>query len=233
MKKVTFRRLIAYVLDIIIVSIIASALSGIKFLNPYYDKYIVVQEKYTETITNSEDDSLNVTEFLNSDEASDLLYDMSHYGIFISIYTVVVSFLYFVVFQYFTKGKTLGKLLTKIEVVSNDGQRVSFMSLLKRSIIINSLVTSSILIVMNLTLSKTYYLRFSNYVQILDYALVLLSCGFLIYREDGLGLHDLFGGTRVILSSEREKYIKYLDESKKEVKEAKVVKEKTKPKKED
>ena len=70
-------------------------------------------------------------------------------------------------------------------------------------------------------LSQTSYMENARYVQLFDYGLIILSCGFVIYREDGLGLHDLFAHTRVILSSEKNK----LFESKKEEVKEEVIEE--------
>ena len=88
--------------------------------------------------------------------------------------------------------------------------------------IINSLITSSILVILILVLSKNNYMNYSRYVQLLDYSLILLSIGFVLYREDGRGLHDLFGGTRVIMSEEKEYFLKHDN-----VKEALIVEDET------
>ena len=72
-------------------------------------------------------------------------------------------------------------------------------------------------------MSKGAYIKYASYVQLFEYGLVFLSCGFVIYRDDGVGLHDLFAGTRVILASEKDKYLKSLNDNK--VKEAVVVEE--------
>ena len=100
----------------------------------------------------------------------------------------------------------------KKELVSTEWEELTFTQLVKRSIIINSLITGTILSIMLFKLSQTSYMENARYVQLFDYGLIILSCGFVIYREDGLGLHDLFAHTRVILSSEKNK----LFESKKE-----------------
>lgn len=204
MRKPVFRRIFAYIIDIIVVALVAAALSSNKYLNPYYEKYRENEQKYQELIEEVSSDPNKLNEFLNSEEMTDLNYDLSKSGVFLSIYTVVISALYFVGFQYYTKGKTLGKLITKIEVVSNNKEKLNITQLIKRSIIINSLITSSLSAILIMTLSKTNYLNYSRYVQLVDIALILISVGFVIYREDGMGLHDLFGGTRVIYSEDKE-----------------------------
>ena len=223
MKKPTIKRIIAYLIDIAIVTIIASSLTSVKFFNPYYEKYQAYQNKL-ETIM--EENANNINELLNDDEIVDLSYDITRTGVFINIYTVALSFLYFVGFQYITKGKTLGKKLLKLEVVSNDKQDLRFVQLLKRSLIINSLVTSTIGIICILALSKNSYIGINKYVQLVEVTLILVSIGFVLYREDGRGLHDLFGNTRVISSDDKEFFMKH-----DEVKEAEIVEEKKEVKK--
>ena len=219
-KKPTMRRLLAYLIDVIIISIIASALSRISFINPRMEKYDALQDTYIEILSGAKNNPEVINEIFGGENSQIFAYDLAYYGMYMSICTVVVTGLYFIVFQYFTKGKTLGRKLMNIELISRDGKDVSIKQLFKRSIIINSLAVNVILIVMLIALSKNAYIKYSQYVQIVDYALVFLSIGFVIYRDDGIGLHDLFAGTRVILSSDKEKYLNSL------VKEANVVSEK-------
>ena len=107
------------------------------------------------------------------------------------------------------------------EYISNDKKDLSIIQLLKRSIIINSLATGIIGIIITMTLNKNSYINYSRYVQLIETTLILLSVGFALYREDGRGLHDLFGGTRVISSDDKEFFLKH-----DEIKEAEVVEEK-------
>ena len=218
MKKPTIKRIIAYIIDMIIIGIIAAFLASVKFLNPYYEEYNAAENKL-ETIM--EENQGRINELINNDEVIDLSYEITKTGVFVNIYTVGLSLLYFVGFQYLTKGKTLGKKIMKIEVISNDKKDLSIIQLLKRSIIINSLATGIIGIIITMTLNKNSYINYSRYVQLIETTLILLSVGFALYREDGRGLHDLFGGTRVISSDDKEFFLKH-----DEIKEAEVVEEK-------
>ena len=220
MRKPTIRRLFAYIIDIVIVALIASALASTKYLNPYIKEYKEADAKYQSIVNEAAKDTKKAQELINSDELKELTYDMSKAGVFVSIYTVVISGLYFVCFQYYTKGKTLGKLVTKIEIVSENKDELKITQLLKRSVIINSLATSTILVILMFALSKSGYMNYSRYVQLLDYSLILLCIGFVLYREDGRGLHDLFGVTRVIMSADKEFFLKHDS-----VKEATIVEE--------
>ena len=67
-----------------------------------------------------------------------------------------------------------------------------------RSVVINSLLTSLISIICILTLSKSNYLTASNYIQMIDMAVMLVTFGMVMFREDGRGLHDLLANTIVV-----------------------------------
>lgn len=223
MHKPTIRRLIAYIIDVIVISIIVGAISKVKAFNPYTEKLDDVTQEYTEVIGSIGKDP-NVT--INNDEITDLVYRVTYYSGYVNIYTLVLTAVYFIGFQYFTKGKTLGRVIMKIELVSTDSENLRISQLFKRSMIINSLITSPILIVMLFKLSKGDYLAYSKYIQLIDYGLIIASLAFVIYREDGVGLHDLFAHTRVIMSSDKNKFYASND-TKEEVKEVEKVENET------
>jgi uncharacterized RDD family membrane protein YckC len=223
MKKPLFRRLLAYLFDVFIISIISTAIARISFLNPYLEEYTEAEAKYEAIIESVAEDSTKANELINSDEIVDITYDITKTGVYISIYSLVLTFGYFAGFQYYTKGKTLGKLLAKIEVVSNDKEELKFSQLCKRTIINNNIITTSLICILVLVLSKKNYLSIGNYISLIETTITLLSIGFVIYREDGRGLHDLFGGTRVIYSEDKDFFLRH-----EEVKDAIIVDEESK-----
>lgn len=212
MKKPTIRRLFAYLIDILLVSYIASMFAYIPLLNPKIDEYEKAYNeytKYTESLLNSEN-----TVTLDMNGLSDITYNLSKTGIYIQIISLVFTFLYFTVFAWFNNGQTLGKKLLKIKVISNDKKKFSFKQSVLRTFIVNSLLTTTILVVLISVLSKGQYMNISQYIEILDMALVFGCILFVLFREDGMGLHDLIAGTRVV-------YVNDLVED--EVKEAVIV----------
>lgn len=221
MKKPTYRRIFAYVIDIIIINIIVLAFTNIKFLNPKMDEYQEAANKYEEYI--AELSMTDPTSVLTDEKATDLSYEVAYYGVPSTLITLIITFLYFSLFQYYTKGKTLGKLICGLEVVSTDKKELKLSQVIIRSAIIDSIFTSSILLIMVLFLTKASFIKLSIFVQILDAALLFTSFGMIIYRNDGVGLHDYLAKTRVILSCEKEDFL----EDNNEIKDAKIVKEKT------
>jgi uncharacterized RDD family membrane protein YckC len=213
-NKPTFKRICAYIIDIVLISFVSSMFASIEFINPKLDEYNQNYEEYRNYVQNitSGNETLDASELLNGEEIKDLTYNIASSGVITSEITLIISILYFIVFQYFNNGKTVGKALLKIQVKSNDNKKLKLTQIILRSIVINSLLTSLISIICLLTLSKSSYLTVSNYIQIIDMAIVFVTFGMVMFREDGRGLHDILAKTIVVPAEE--------------VKEAVIVKEK-------
>lgn len=199
MKKPTIRRFFAYLFDVLLVSYIASMFAYIPLLNPKIDEYEKAYEeysKYTESLLESED-------IINIDMSglSDITYNMSKSGVYIQIISLVFTFLYFTVFAWFNNGQTLGKKLLKIKVVSSNNKKYTFEQSLLRTFIVNSILTTSVMVILISVLSKGQYMNVSQFVEIIDMALIFECILFVLFREDGMGLHDLVAGTKVVYAN--------------------------------
>lgn len=224
MKKPTLRRIGAYIVDIIVITIISSMFVRIEFLNPKYEEY---QKAYNEYIDYA-GEVMNNPEKVNDNDLNDITYNLSKTGLATNVITLVVTILYFVGFQYINQGQTLGKKLFKIKVVDSNNNRPKFYQILVRALLINSIITNTVSAVLIGTLSKEAYIASSQYVQLVDMAIIAASFILIMFREDGKGLHDMIAGTKVVFESET-------SEEETKVKEAKVVKtrKKSKDKKEE
>lgn len=240
MKRPLFKRFLAYLLDVIIISFIVSLFSSIEILNPAKKEYDEAYSKYEELLlrfndvnnqnekeivednkieeenikeenTIQKDDevieendsketsTLSMNELL--DEMNSISYDVTHASRYTSLITLIVSFLYFVVFQYFNDGKTIGKALFKIKVRSlND--KLNFIQVLVRSLLINSLLINSISLVLIFELSKSSYMNSLTYVQMIDIFIIFASIILILMRKDARGLHDLIANTEVIYTED-------------------------------
>lgn len=193
MNKPIFRRISAYLIDILIITVISGFFVNIEILNPYAEKYNKISEESTEYIQNASADKLFTDEKL-----LDYSYELSYYGIYTSIITLVISIIYFVGFQYFNGGKTIGKAFTKIKVVSSDNKKPKFYQILIRSTIINSLLTCTLLILFVAYLSRKGFETGSTIVQMIDLGLLFACAIMILARQDGKGLHDILANTQVI-----------------------------------
>lgn len=206
MKKVTVKRVAAFLIDIIFIYLIVSLFSNIEVLNPHYkeyekatNEYIELYEDYTTAIKNNASGQEEIVA-----QVTEKSYEVSKYGYTVTIIGLVVSTLYFVVFEYFNKGQTVGKKLLKIKVTNDEGKRPTFAqclirSSLKYNIILGGSIALGIINVLVLILgSKSVYLQYTPWIQSVDFSIAAVSLLFMMFRKDGKGLHDMLAHTNVL-----------------------------------
>jgi len=201
MKKVTGKRFGAFIIDMIVVLSISSLFSSLELINPkineyneIYEQYSEVYEEYTEVLLENEK-NVNVKEIQT--KINDLSYEVTKSSVYVSLINIIVLILYFAVFQYFNKGQTIGKAILKIKVLDEKNNKPKFWQILVRSLIINSIFISTLTLIFLIIASKSLYINLVMVLQYIDIALVYGSIGFMLFRNDGKGLHDLVAGTIV------------------------------------
>lgn len=191
-KPYFFPRAIAYIIDIVIVFLISSlimyAVPQDKNYKTYVDEYTKLQTDYIEH---------NIDQDTFTSRAKSLVYDIDNSGVSASFVQTIVIILYFVVFQFYNKGQTLGKKLMKLRVVSKNGDltlnQVAFRSLFNNSIIVNLLMIGAVLFIGR---DNYYYVSLGiNYFSI---GLILAILLMILFKKDGRGLHDVLADTDVI-----------------------------------
>ena len=193
MEKVTGKRVIAYLIDMIVVAIVASLFSRIPLINPNYEEYNKATDEYLSTMTQ------NLTDESSIAALEEQAYDLTKLGVYSTIISLTLSVLYYVGFQYLNKGQTLGKKLLKIKLKSDNGEeRPKFYQVLIHSVIINSLLTSLLSTLAVILLSKNVYIKVNPIISMIDMLLIFGSLAFMMFRNDGKGLHDILGKTTVV-----------------------------------
>ena len=192
MKVSFWRRLAAYIIDIVFVSllvtIICSALPEKKSLSKLELNSLETQ------LINGE---IAPTEYI--DLYKDLLYENSKVNILEISINLILIIGYFVVFQYMNKGQTLGKKLLKLRVVDKDSnQPITVLKGLFRTIIYLNIISAFVSTILINYLSKATYISIYLTLIEIENALGLLCITFIIFRKDGRGLHDLIVNTKVI-----------------------------------
>ena len=189
MKNPTYKRLFAYIIDVIIVSVIASIFIDIPILNPYVEKYL----ETSETILGIYSGATSLGDL----DLTRLQYEFVYYSFYSSLIILVVKILYFIVFQYFNKGQTIGKAILKIRLVSEKG-KLKFYQVLVTSLIVCNILTSTItLTVLRLTSMDTY-LSVSGIINYIELVVFVAIAIMVTWRKDGRGLHDLLSKTKVV-----------------------------------
>lgn len=196
-KAFFFPRLIAYIIDAIIISIVAS---GILMFVPQSENYSKYLEESKQLQTDFLEEKISSNEYMN--RLMDVVYDIDYSSVISMIVEVVVIILYFVVFQCYNKGQTIGKKLMHIRVVSNDDSELTVNHYLMRSVIINSLFLNILIIGMVLFMNRQLYGYFSYVLQGIQVVVIIVSAFMVMCRSDGRGIQDYLGNTKVIMCNE-------------------------------
>lgn len=191
-KKALFiQRLVAFVLDIFIVSVVASIV-GTPFVD--VERSNELSSKSLEIIQNYDKTDLKTYSL----EVMDVSYKMARNNGMLSIITIVLEILYFVVFQVYNCGQTLGKKLMKIRVVS-DNDELTMNQMIFRSLIANSILVKILSFTFMTFCSKTVYFYCSGTFEAIQYIIILISLFMVMYRKDGCAIHDKLAHTKVIM----------------------------------
>ena len=194
-SNIALKRIIAYFIDYLVITLISSALTYITFINPRYDEYVETSSEYTELMQQYYDGEIDANEF--SLATKDLSYELNSNGYVYTIGTIVIVFLYFGVFVYFTKGQTLGKKIMNIRIIGNKRQELKLHNYFIRAFILNGIIMNLATLIAICFKESTYltiYTAASNFDMILTIVIFLM----VLFYKDGRGLHDILAGTKVI-----------------------------------
>lgn len=193
-KAFFFPRLIAYIVDALLVSIVLTLIMLVVPQSGNYSKYL---EEYKKVQTDFKAGEISSTEFIN--KSVEIVPDLDRSNVLTMIVEVVVIILYYVVFQCYNKGQTIGKKLMHIKVVSNNGDELNVNNYIMRSIIVNSLLINIVLIGLVLFTGKEIYFYTSYILQGIQSVLVIVSAFMMMYKKDGRGIQDYLAHTKVIM----------------------------------
>lgn len=190
------KRIGAYVIDMIIILLVArligSVLPNQEKINEISLKSQSVIEEFSNAINSEDEEALMIA----NEKMSSLNYQLSKESIFNDLVLVGLYFLYFIVFQRYNNGQTLGKKLFKIEIIDEEDV-VSFKKLLIRGVLLYAMVFSIIDILLVIIFKESMYISISTWVSLIKYFTLL--CCFLPILFGKKGLHDKIAGTTVVL----------------------------------
>lgn len=229
---IVLKRVMAYIIDVLIFSIVLTPIINWSVINPYIDEYTENYSEYTELIEQANAGEIDTETDEYKDKIVDLNYNINKYKVISSSISVVGFILYFAVLQWALKGQTIGKKIMKIRVVANkEDKKLNVGNYILRSLILNNIIFSIILIIGVYIFKAPGYYTLSmvvSYLQLLVMSLIMLM---VVLRKDFRGLHDFVAGTKVI-----DLVVPVQDEAsleKEEVEEKQVIEVKEKVKKEE
>ena len=194
-NNIAFKRIIAFVIDYLVITLICSALTYISFINPRYDGYMEAAKQYNEIMQNYANREIDATEA--TAQISDLSYDIDSNGYVYTIGNVIVIFLYYGVFAYFTKGQTLGKKIMGIKIISNKGKELKLYQYFLRAFILNGVI-SNLLTLVAICFKESTYMTIYTFANNFELILMIVLFLMVLFWKDGRGLHDIVAGTKVI-----------------------------------
>lgn len=200
--SVLSKRISAYLIDILFIFLIINLISQIKFINPYYDKYMSAYENYSNILEDYTNGNITEDEFNSMYNAS--YYEVSKYSVSYNIVIVVCIILYYGVFQKYNNGQTLGKKLMKIKIVDNNTEEnISLVNSLIRLlpmyyIYIGGLIPLIINSILVLVLNENVFMNISLIISYLFLFISIISFGFICFKKDNRGIHDILSNTKVI-----------------------------------
>lgn len=191
-KPLFIQRFVAYLIDFLIVALVASLISS-PFINS--EKIEKLSEDSTTLVEKYVNQEISVNEY--TAEYMNIEYDMARTNGLMSIITVFLGVCYFVVLQLYLGGQTLGKKLMKIRVVSETGN-LSMNQMIFRSFISNSILVDIISILFMIFASRTVYFYCVGLFSLIQYIIIFVSVIMVIYTKEGLSIHDRIVHTKVI-----------------------------------
>ncbi len=187
------KRFFAYIIDIFIVLVIANLIT---MFIPISEK---TQDYYKELQTTQKkmyDKEIDVKEY--TDIVLEDNYNISKGTVLISLTSIIIYILYFVVYQVYNNGQTVGKKLMKIKVKSITDESLSINTMLFRALIIYGIAANIINLILILLLKKELYLSISNTISIIQSLIVIISVFMILFSKQKIGIHDIITKTEVV-----------------------------------
>lgn len=214
MKGTIYKRIFAYVLDILLVTLLTTVINYIPVLNANKSDY---EEKYNEL--------LNVNEQYQKSEISKDEYEQAYEPIAYEVYrlntnytitNIILVVLYFGVLPFFLNGQTLGKKLFQIRIVSANDKPLTLVNYLLRCIVLNNTLISIASLITVYQMDVDHFYPVYQNINIVGYIIIYLTLFMALVRKDNRGLHDLVAGTKVELTDEgKAMQLKKLEEEQK------------------
>lgn len=186
------QRLMAFIIDVVTISFVASLISSpfidSKSINKLNDQTTELIEKYT---------NQEIGEKVYFQEASSIAYQLARKNGISSFVILILEVLYFVVFQFYLGGQTIGKKILKIKVISTSDKSLTMNQVLFRSLMIDSILLDIIMFAFMIFLPKSIYFYSSFIFEVIQYIIIFICC-IMMMGKSGLGLHDKISHTEVI-----------------------------------
>lgn len=193
MNKSNFgKRLLAYILDAIIVSLIFSVLTMfIKESN----NLINLNNQLNSISENFINKTITMKEYFN--QYSSIEYLVNKEMFLQNLFSLILMIGYFIILPYYYNGQTIGKKMMKIKIVKEDG-KLTINDLALRSLLANGIAMTFIELALIFLIKDTAYFVTISILSFIQFLLVITSVFMILYRKDKKALHDIVCKTLVV-----------------------------------
>lgn len=193
----SLRRIIAYIIDIAIVTILVTFISQIKIINPYLDDYNKTYEEYNELVEDMENEEISKDDY--QDKLIELNYELGKTNVANGIITIFSLILYFGVLQMVMQGQTVGKRIMRVKLThKNDGKKLNIGNYLIRTVILNNIIFRILIIIGVFFLSKNAFYQYTSTISFCESIVESVILIMVVLKSDNRGLHDIIAGTKVV-----------------------------------
>lgn len=192
-KALFVQRFLAFLLDIVLVSVVASFISY-PFLD--MDSIQKLNESSVEVMENYTSGKIDEKEYFN--ESSTISYELARKQGVNTLVIIFLNILYFVVYQIKNNGKTLGKQILKIRVVDSANRDLSMNQMIFRGLIINSILLDMISFGVLIFANQSSYFYGVSFLAFIQFCILSVSTFMIMFGKDRRGLHDLVAHTDVV-----------------------------------
>ena len=209
MKANSYKRVLAYLVDVMIISFVSLLLT---YFVPTSENYNKLNKEFETLTTDYRNQEVTMEEYL--EKGTDINYQLNKEGVPQTIVSTVLSIIYFVVLTYFMNGETLGKKLMKIKITSNNDKKLTMNNYLIRALVIDSVLMNIITIITILLFSKDIYLTSYNIISYVFSFVYIVSLAMILFSKNGRGLQDILANTKVISTETVEEKQEVLEKEK-------------------
>ena len=186
------KRLTAFVLDMVIITIVVSLISIPFTMNNQNNKKI--DEELNTIVENFKEEKISSKEYFH--QVLDLSYEQQRQNGIVSIIGIIVYIFYFIVLPVYYEGRTIGKKVLKIKIVS-DKKELTMNQVMFRNMINNFILIDLLLIVISIG-SKDMFINGYLILISIQYIIIITSIIMIISRQDKKSLPDILFKTKVI-----------------------------------
>lgn len=209
MKANSYKRVLAYLVDVMIISFVSLLLT---YFVPTSENYNKLNKEFENLTIDYRNQEVTMEEYL--EKGTDINYQLNKEAVPQTIVSTVLSIIYFVVLAYFMNGETLGKKLMKIKITSNNDKKLTMNNYLIRALVIDSVLMNIITIITILLFSKDIYLTSYNIISYVFSFVYIVSLAMILFSKNGRGLQDILANTKVISTETIEEKQEVLEEEK-------------------